>query len=257
MADYLSPVGRLVGGHPMQHNVSTDDDDKPKLDAAGNPQRQTFFYFAIPKDGTTDFKQTDFGAVMVAEAKGAFPKGEYNAHDFAWKVIDGDSAVPMKGGKPAPNTREGFPGHWVLRLTTGIPVRCHHFGKYAPHEQIQNENEIKCGDYGRVFVQIKANNSAQSPGLYLNPTLFELTRAGELIITSSGPAAADVFGGGAPTAAPAATPPPPPPVPAAATPPPPHNPLPKRYQFNGALYTLEQLKAGGWTDEQINALPTE
>ncbi len=244
--------GRIVGGHPMNHAPATDDNNKPKLDSAGNPMHQTFFYFAVPKAGSTDFKATEFGAAMLAEAKAAWPKGEYNAPDFAWKVIDGDSIVPMKGGKPAPSTREGFPGHWVLRLTTGIPVRCYHNGKYNPMEQIQDKNAIKCGDYGRVFVTIKANNSAQSPGLYVNPTLFSLDRAGELIVTEGGPSAADVFGGtgvqgstGGSSA---------PPAPAAAPPPPPHNPLPKTYTVNGVAYTREQRLGYGWTAAQIDAL---
>lgn len=245
--------GRIVGGHPMNHAPATDDNNKPKLDSAGNPMHQTFFYFAVPKAGSTEFKATEFGAAMLAEAQAAWPKGEYNAPDFAWKVIDGDSTVPMRGGKPAPATREGFPGNWVLRLTTGIPVRCYHNGKYNPMEQIQDKNAIKCGDYGRVFVTIKANNSAQSPGLYVNPTLFSLDRAGELIVTEGGPSAADVFGGGS-APAPQATPPAPAPAPAAAPPPPPHNPLPKTYTVNGASYTREQLLGFGWTAEQIDAL---
>jgi len=249
----------------MNHAPATDDNGKPKIDSAGNPMHQTFFYFAVPKAGSTDFKTTEFGQAMLAEAKAAWPKGEYNAPDFAWKVIDGDSTVPMKGGKPAPSTREGFPGNWVLRLTTGIPVRCYHNGKYSPIEQIQDKNAIKCGDYGRTFVTIKPNNSAQSPGLYVNPTLFSLDRAGELIVTEGGPSAADVFGGSgapggsgglaspapvappAPVAAPAAAPPPPPP----------HNPLPKMYvASNGEKYTREQLQGFGFTAEQIDSLPT-
>lgn len=253
--------GRIVGGHPMNHAPATDDNGKPKIDGAGNPMHQTFYYFAVPKDGSTDFKATEFGQAMLAEAQAAWPKGEYNAPDFAWKVIDGDSTVPMKGGKPAPSTREGFPGNWVLRLTTGIPVRCYHNGKYSPIEQIQDKNAIKCGDYGRTFVTIKPNNSAQSPGLYVNPTLFSLDRAGELIVTEGGPSAADVFGGGSPApAAAAATPPPPMAAPAAAPPPPPpppHNPLPKMYvASNGEKYTREQLLGFGFTAEQIDALPT-
>ena len=251
MSEFLTQVGRIVGGHPMDHKPAMDDQGKPKIGKTGEPQLQTFIYFALPKNGTTDFKQTDFGQAMVAEAVASFPKGEHKARDFAWKVIDGDDTAPMKGGKPAPASREGFPGHWVLRLTTGIPVRCYNVGKYGPMDQIQDRNMIKAGDYGRMFLNIKGNASTQTPGLYLNPSMFELQRAGELIVSAGGPDAASAFGGSAPTTV--ATPPAAP-APAAAVPPP-HNPLPKLYDYNGAKYTSEQLLASGWTAEQIAQLP--
>lgn len=247
MTEYTTPLGRIVGGHPMDHKPATDDDGKPKINDAGQPMMVTFFYFALPKNGSTDFKQTELGRICVAEAAAAWPNGEYNAPDFAWKVIDGDSTVPLRGGKPAPNTREGWPGHWVLRLSTGIPVRCFDRERgYDPMQQLQDRNHIKCGDYGRVHLVIKANDSKQSPGLYLNPSLFSFERAGELIVTESGPSASEVFGTPATAAAPSPTPataPPPPP--------PPHNPLPKRYVVNGTEYTEEQLLGFGWTPEQI------
>lgn len=254
MTDYLTPEGRIVGGHPMIATQSTDDNDNPKTFADGTPIMNTFLYFALPKAGSTDWKQTALGSVLTAEANSAFKPNEVAAPDFSWKVIDGDSSAPMRGGKPAPNTREGWPGHWVLRLSSNFGIKCFHEGKFDPMQQIQDKNEIKCGDYCRVYIEIAPNNKTgykKTNGLYLNPKMLSVTRAGQVIVTESGPSAADVFGGGSAPAPQAA---PPAPAPAAAPPPPPHNPLPKTYTVNGVAYTREQLIGYGWTAAQIDAL---
>lgn len=67
---------------------------------------------------------------------------------------------------------------------------------------------------------------------------------------------ADVPSTPAPEATPAASAPPPPPAPAASAPPPPPAPATvTKYLYDGKTYTADELKAGGWNDEQINALP--
>jgi hypothetical protein len=241
--------GRLVRGHPMKAFAKKDKAGQPKLNKNGQPQMETFVAVAVPKNGTTDFKQTDFGKALEAAALAAWPKGEYRAKAFAWKVVDGDSAEADKKGI-APREREGYPGHWVVSAATQIGVNCYHVGKYKPHEQIQAEAAIKTGDYCALAIDFAGNNSTESPGMYVNPVHFVLTRPGEAIVSeASGPAAEEVFAhlGGA------ASPPPPPPA-AAAPPPPPHNPLPKTYTVQGVAYTAEQLKGFGWTDEQIATL---
>lgn len=284
--EILTPVGRVVGGHPMVSRPVTDDrTGQPVLGGDGQPRVDYYFGLAIPKEGEQHWNQTEWGAKIYRAAQTGWPNGEYQSPTFSWKVTDGDSPVPNKAGKK-PCDREGWPGHWVLHLSTGIPIRCFHVGRYEPHLQIQNKDEIKAGDYGRAFINAKANNPSQSPGVYLNPQLFELSRAGQQIILDSGPDAGSVFGGSAPQVppgaavdnavqqpAPGATPPPtaqpapgatPPPAaqPATdATPPPaePHNdflnpPPPaaeKRYEVGGQVYTESQLRAAKWTDAQI------
>lgn len=248
MSDTIVIEGRLVRGHPMKAFAKKDRAGQPKLNQAGLPQMETFVAVAIPKNGTTDFKQTEFGQALYAAAVAAWPKGEHGSPSFAWKVVDGDSAVPDKKGTP-PNIRPGYAGHWVVNAATQIGINCYHVGKYKPHEQIQQEGEIKTGDYCALAISFAGNKSTESPGMYVNPVHFALTRQGEAIISEgSGPAAEDVFAGLGGAAAPA---PVPQPQAAAAPPPPPHNPLPKRYGVNGQEYTAEQLKGFGWTDEQI------
>jgi len=286
--DIMTPVARLVGGHPMRTSPVIDDNDVPKLDKLGKPRTSTYIGIAIPKMGETEWKQTAWGAQIVQVAAQDWPRGEHMAPTFAWKITDGDSPIPNKKGI-APNTREGYPGHWVINASTELSVKCYHVGHYAPHEQIQNEKEIKPGDYCRVLLSVKGNGPSESPGLYMNPVLFELTRAGIEIVLSSGPSAMDAFGASAPVlpanaqvdpnvAAPAPMAPPaapapvaPPAAPAPMAPPagiapapdflnppaPPAAPAPvaERFSYSGAVYTRDQLKASGWQDAQIDALP--
>lgn len=272
--EILTPVGRLVGGHPMRANPKTDNNGAPKMGHDGKQIMETYVGIAIPKGSETHWNQTDWGRKMHAIAVRDWPNGEHGRGDFAWKVIDGDSTIPNRNGI-APNTREGYPGHWVINASTSLPVRCHHAGRYAPHEQIQNEKEIKPGDYCRVLLDVKGNGPSQSPGIYVNPVLFELTRAGVEIVLSGGPSAADVFGTSAavlpanaqvdpgvatPAPAPAPTPAPAPaPAPVAPAPDflnPPAAPAPvERFNVDGQVYTREQLRGFGWNDAQIDAAP--
>jgi hypothetical protein len=164
----------------------------------GLQRTEAFVGLAIPKGPEQDWKQTPWGALISQAAAAGYTNGEVMAPTFSWKVTDGDSVVPNKKGKK-PCEREGFPGHWVLGCATGLPIRCHHTGMYDPTQQIQDPKEIKRGDYCRIAIVAKANGSSadpsQNPGVYLNPKMFDLVRAGVAIATDSGPSAADVFGG--------------------------------------------------------------
>ena len=199
MTDILTPVGRIVSGHPMVATIVTDDQNKPKMGADGiTPRTEVYFGLAIAKGAEQQWAQTEWGQKIYAEAVAGWPAGEHGAPTFAWKIIDGDSAIPNKKGK-TPNSRDGWPGHWVLQLSTGIDVKCYHAGRYSPEQQIKNKAELKAGDYVRVQINCKANAPSPSPGVYLNPQLVELTRAGIEIQTGTGPAASDAFAGAAGT----------------------------------------------------------
>jgi len=280
MAEFTSEVGRLVGGHPMIASPKADKHGTPLMrkDAPTEQRMQTYIGLAIPKHGEADWKQTGWGQLVVSQALAGYVNRETDRPDFSWKVVDGDSPIPNKKGIP-PNTREGYPGHWILNLSTELPVRCFHKGKYDPMQQIQNKAEIKPGDYVRVMVDVKANGSsakpAESPGVFMNPMLVELFQPGQEIILSGGPSAAEAFGGsagqlppGAQVAAGGQTAPPPPgaaggvqpapdflnpPPPAGAVAAPPPPPVVERFNYNGQIYTRDQLV--GWTEAQINALP--
>lgn len=198
MTEIMLPVGRLVGGHPMKKRPVVDDRTNPptpKMQADGiTPQTNTFIAIAIAKGPEQHWNQTVWGAAIWNEGVAGWPGGEYQAATFAWKVEDGDSAIPNKKGKKN-RDREGYPGHWIVKCTTQWEVKCYHKDRYAPTQQIQNENEIKPGDYCMVLLDVKGNAPSQSPGVYVNPQLFSLERAGIAIQLSDGPDAQSAFSG--------------------------------------------------------------
>jgi len=252
-------TGRLVGGHPMTSQVRKDDKTGAVLyqQDGTTPRTSTFIAVAVPKTPGVPWQNEPWGQVIVKEAQDVWNLGEWQHPTFAWKVTDGDSTIPKKpfGGKPGriPAQCEGYPGHWIIGCSTELGIKCYHVGKYDPTQQIQNKDEIKCGDYCRVLISVKANKPSQSPGVYINPTLFELSRAGQRIVTGDGPDAATAFGGSAPVlpanGAYDTAVAPPPAAPVLASPPP--VVAESKYLVNGVEYTLSALKAAGWTDAQI------
>ena len=254
---FVTPVARLIHGHPMKQNLKTNrKTEQPVLDKAGQQVKEIYIGIAIPKAGEADWKDTEWGKQIVMAATDAefgYDVAMTKRTDFSWKVIDGDSDVPNKEGN-VPNQDPYKVGHWVLHLNTRIPYNCYHIGKYSPLDAIQDANAIKLGDYVRVNIMARGNKPSETPGVYLNPNLLELSRQGEAIVREgSVPDAASVFGGGAPAPTPA-------PAPSApATPPPatdllviPPPVVEEKYSYNGAVYTKAQLLAmPGWSEELI------
>jgi len=175
-----------------------DDNKKPIMQTGTlNPVTEAYVGYAIPKGAEQHWNQTPWGQQIWAEGQTGYPT-MLERPDFSWKIVDGDSTIPNKNNV-VPSTKEGYPGHWVINLTSQFGINCFHVGKYAPHEQIQNENEIKCGDYGQIYVTCKDNRKdgtpAKTPGVYINPKHFVLPRAGVEIVSDSGPSAAEAFAG--------------------------------------------------------------
>ena len=267
------PVGRLVGGHPMELHAVTDNKTKlPKLLKDGvTPMMECYVGVAIPKGAETHWDQTPWGQSIKQAGVNAWPNGEHAAATFAWKMTDGDSQVPnKKGNKPC--DQEGFPGHWVVNAKQGWQVPCFHVGQYEPHQVIQRKDEIKRGDYVRLVVNALGNNIKgpnESPGVYLNPTIMELSRAGVQIVGKNAPDAASAFGDStaqlpanaqidpnvtAPAAPGTAVAPAAPGTAVAPAPDilqAPAPPAVQSYNVNGTIYTADQLKATGWNDAQI------
>ena len=201
--DILTPVGRLVQGSPFEPQT-TDAEGRPLVikngPNAGQPRVDYFMAIAIPK---TDPGYLDVWAKIHATAQRDFPTlfdaaGNCVNPKFAFKVIDGDSAVPNQKGI-LPNSREGFPGHWVLYFSSGFAPKC--YKKTADGqalEQLTEPESVKRGYYIRIYGQVTGNGSQQQPGIYLNHRMLELVGYGEEIAT--GPQADTVFGATAPAA---------------------------------------------------------
>jgi hypothetical protein len=162
-------VGRLVGG--SLYEGQTRDDKGVSLvfksgKNAGQPRTSYWGHFAFPKNGTTDFKQTDWGKQLVAIAQAAFPAGQWQQPTFAFKVTDGDSTVPNAAGN-IPNQKEGYPGHWVVKLSANFAPRVANALNGAPVYDA-TPNLIKAGDYVEVNAIVEGNGETMKPGLYVN-----------------------------------------------------------------------------------------
>lgn len=125
------------------------------------------------------------------------------------------------------------------------------------------------GQRVNVLVHCYAYNNAGNRGIACGLDGFSIITSAQAPRQDFGGSSVDTaaaFGGGGGGGAPAAAAAPapqqahgmvpgaPPAPPAAAAPPPAAAPEPK-YTYNGAVYTAAQLKAGGWTEQQIATLP--
>jgi hypothetical protein len=200
---FLSPVLRLVQGHPMEKQEKNMT-GQPLVTKSGQPTQRYFMAGAIAKN---DPAWPAFFALLDAAAKQSFPhlfnaQGQCTHPRFSWKVTDGDGVDD--NGKPN-GQKEGFPGCWVVKFQSSFPPKCFYAGRYQPHEQIQDPNVIKRGYYVRVSGTIEGNGDAMKPGLYVNLGMVALDGQGPEIV--GGPDAAAVFGAvPAPALPPGATP---------------------------------------------------
>lgn len=263
MIEVTFPEGRIVSGHPMKGFNPTDSKTNlPKMKKDGITKViEWSFGVAIPKAGTTDWRQTPWGAQINQAAQDpveGYTLAETQSKFFSWKIVDGDSTeANRKGNRPC--DQEGYPGHWVVFMSTQFAApKCFHKDKYDPMQQIQNEAEIDKGDYVRVHCSVRGNKPSQTAGVYINPAIVSLERKGQKIESANaGPSAAAVFGGGSPAAVtpPAApgAPVPPPATDLLVTPPAP--PAEEKYNVNGTIYTKSQLLSfPGYTEEVLATL---
>lgn len=189
----MSPVGRLVQGHPMKLETVIDKKTKlPKRKTDGTEIKQIFFSLAFEKvqaNGQPGEFVASMWPAMQAQAVKDWPRGEYNHRDFAWKVIDGDGVDDKN--VPYAN-REGFKGCYVLRISSGFAFQIIDMPEVGNGAMpITEENRIKRGYFGRIYATIKGNGSADSPGLYINPAFFQLCAYGPEIF--SGPNVTEIL----------------------------------------------------------------
>jgi hypothetical protein len=198
LENFNLPVGRIVSGNPASMQPKTNFKTKqPEIGKDGKQITQSRCEIAIPKAA--------FGAevwpklVQVAsEVYGPInpQTGQPNVpRDFSWKVIDGDSPACPKGSNVPYNTREGYPGHYVLKLST--EAFCPKIFKYVNGAFFPVEaNEIKTGDYVVANLNVKCH-SENDGGLYLNPNLFQLVGVGTAIVSAAAANPEQAFGNGA------------------------------------------------------------
>ena len=196
----LFPIGRLVGGSVNKLKGKLEKDGKtPKIGKDGNPMVGVNFGVAIPK---TQARWQDesymhptkglirWGDEVFNVGKGAAPT-MHLAPTFAWKIGDGDSALPNKKGK-IPNQMAGHLGNWIIWFSQG----------WAPKlvtgdgaTELPGEKFV-AGYYVQVFADVSYNNSTESPGVYMNPIAVALAAIGEVIAVEVDTTSVG-FGGGA------------------------------------------------------------
>ena len=185
--DFTTPVGRIVWGHPTRPQKKTDDNNRPVLGNDGQPVEQWVCGVAFQK---AEFEQYVL-PYLQQEAYGAYPNG--TPERFSWKYKDGDTAQ-SKNGTPY-RDMDGRAGTYILTISTEAycpPVYKNEGGRYRQLEV----NEIKCGDFVVVSLNIKYNNATgnNTKGIYVNPKGFELVGYGQEI-TGSIDDPDEMFGG--------------------------------------------------------------
>lgn len=192
---FTTPVGRLISSG-LYEPRTTDYDGKPltvKTGAnAGQPRKDFSFGVAFPKTaGATHWAQEAWLRPLWDLAAAAFPNGETQRHDFAWKITDGDSTIPNKQGRK-PCEREGFKGHWILWFSGGVAPRIYNADG---SQQILEKDAVKPGYFVQVFGNATDNKPSASPGLYINHSMVAFAAYGEEIVFGPDVAAAG-FGQG-------------------------------------------------------------
>lgn len=184
---FLSPVGRIVYGHPSKRVPKLDQQTrKPLLNDDGTPKMNVYFGLAIPKA----VFNTEVWPFMAAEIVQGYPSGVPS--NFSYKYKDGDSND--RQGKPY-SARTGYAGCMVLQISSDLPIPPQVW-KRQPNGSFTQmaENEIKTGDWVRVNLSLVVNvpeNRTHTPGLYVNPDIIEFAGYGDAIY--NGPDAATVF----------------------------------------------------------------
>ena len=194
--EVLFPIGRLVMGSMVKPNT-TDAENRPLViksgPQAGQPRLDYFFAVAIPKNGTANWWDTEWGQKILATANTAFPNGQTQNPAFAWKVKDGDSQVPNKRGKK-PCDQEGWPGNWIVYFSSGFAPKCFNSNGTQPVDA----ESIKLGHYVQVLGTVAGNDSQQQPGVFINHSLVAHAGFGPEIFVGPDPTAVGFGNGPAP-----------------------------------------------------------
>lgn len=173
--DFLTPPGRMVWGD-LYKAVTKDYEGRELVyksgQDAGKPRVKFDFGIAIPKVPGQHWAASDWGS-KIWQAGHAGVSNAGQVADFSWKVTDGDDATPppIKPGKPqgkAPNQREGYPGHWVLSLSSSFAPRIVDGTQGSSFPDIVQVDAVKPGDWIQVRGNASYNGSQGNPGVFLN-----------------------------------------------------------------------------------------
>jgi hypothetical protein len=183
---FTTPVGRIVAGSLYKPNDKSFDGGKLTTKSgpnAGKERVEYFFALAIPKEPGKHWAATAWGEVIWRAGHAFMADASKRGDNFAWKVKDGDSPQPDKKGTPW-NQKEGYPGHWVLHLSSGFAPKIYNKDGSA---LILEVDAVKPGYFVQVHASVNGNGNMQNPGVFLNHSLVSLQAYGPEIVVSGGP----------------------------------------------------------------------
>ena len=187
MPNILTPVARLVAGSVTKPN-DKDFQGNPLTTKtgpnAGQPRIEYFFAVAIAKQGEQHWAETAWGQEIWNTGHSGFAHGEAQRPDFSWKVDDGDSQIPNRRGV-APCSKEGYPGHWILKFSSGYAPGLYQLDAQNQAQQLVDPDAIKTGYFVQVAGTVEANNNPGNPGVYLNHNMVCLIAYGDVIVSGT------------------------------------------------------------------------
>ena len=196
--NFNMPVGRIVSGNPTSWEDAVDYHTKQKkLNADGTVRKENRVSIAYPKQEFLD----KVWPYILQEVGKLYPQYANTHPDqcemsrFAWKVINGDSPSCPQGSQVPYNTREGYPGCYIVKISTSAFLPGTFKFENGAYRKVE-ANEVKCGDYVVANLTITAHNEKDG-GLYWNPNGYELVGYGTEIKGSGGADPMAMFGGAA------------------------------------------------------------
>lgn len=190
------PVGRIVGGNITSFAQAIDYYTKqPKLDKNGNPVNENRVDIAYPKQ---EFLEKVW-PLILREVSAVYPQYANTHPDtcdqtrFAWKIINGDSISCPQGSNVPYNTRDGYAGHYIVKIRTSAFLPGTYKFENGAYRKIE-ANEVKNGDYVVANVNVTCHKEKDG-GLYWNPNGYELVGYGAEIKSSVGADPMALFGG--------------------------------------------------------------
>lgn len=194
--NFNMPVGRIVSGNPTSWEDAVDYHTKQKkLNADGTPRKENRVSIAYPKQ---EFLEKVWPYILQEVGK-LYPQYASTRPDqcemtrFAWKVINGDSPSCPQGSQVPYNTREGYPGCYIVKISTSAFLPGTFKFENGAYRKVE-ANEVKCGDYVVANLTITAHNEKDG-GIYWNPNGYELVGYGTEIKGSGGADPMAMFGG--------------------------------------------------------------
>jgi len=183
-------LGRMVQGD-LYKGSDKDDQGVDRVYKSGKNegQKYTQYYCALAikkTPGVAHWGLEPWGVAILAYGRQCWPTGQAESPKFAWKITDGDSTEFNEGTPPRRwCDHEGFPGHWVVKMTTTFAPKVYN----TAGEPILEPGYVKRGYFIEVLISLSSNESQKKPGIHINPGMIAFRAFGPEIVTGPDPRA--------------------------------------------------------------------